>query len=169
MTVVGEAIEIHETLLLAVHTHSCEDAVTLITRVSPDSGTVKSFRSSWNLQFVPWLTVKVCPAIVIDPLRAFVGLEATTKVTDPFPVPAAPDVIVIHESVVAAVHVQVLPAETEMVGPFPPFGPTEYVDGLIEYAHRDGVGVGLGEGLGAGPGVGPVGVVPGADCVMSID
>jgi len=51
------------------------------------------------------VTVIVCPAIVIVPVRLLVSvLAATLYDTLPFPVPLAPAVIVIHGAVLAAVH-----------------------------------------------------------------
>ena len=46
---------------------------------------------------VPCCTVKACPAIVSDPFRAFDGLDATVKSTEPFPLPLDPEVTVIRK------------------------------------------------------------------------
>jgi len=61
----------------------------------------------------------VCPAIVSDPLLALEGLDATENVTEPVPLPIAPDVIVIQKSLLVAVHVHPFTAETLTVGPAP--------------------------------------------------
>jgi hypothetical protein len=45
---------------------------------------------------------------------------ATVNLTGPLPVPLAPAVIVIHESLLFAVHAQVLPVETLTVPEPPP-------------------------------------------------
>ena len=67
-------------------------------------------------------TENVCPAIVSDPLLALERLDATENATEPLPLPLAPDVIVIQESLLAAVHVHPFAAETLTVGPAPPPG-----------------------------------------------
>jgi hypothetical protein len=69
--------------------------------------------------------VKACPAIVSDPFRAFDGLDATVKSTEPFPLPLDPDVTVIQGSLLTEVHVQPLAVATATVGPIPPAAPTE--------------------------------------------
>ena len=64
----------------------------------------------------------MCPAIVSDPLLALNGLDAMENATEPLPFPLAPDVTVIQASLLAAVHVHPLAAETLTVGPAPPPG-----------------------------------------------
>ena len=64
----------------------------------------------------------MCPAIVSEPLLALEGLDATENATEPLPLPINPDVIVIQEALLAAVHVHPLAAETLTVGPAPPPG-----------------------------------------------
>jgi hypothetical protein len=60
-----------------------------------------------------WLTVKVLPPIVIVPVRGVVpAFGDTTYVTEPLPVPDAPPLIVIQESLLAAVHEQSAPTLT---------------------------------------------------------
>jgi hypothetical protein len=49
-------------------------------------------------------------------------LDATENVTEPLPLPINPDVTEIQESLLAAVHVHPLAAETLTVGPAPPPG-----------------------------------------------
>jgi hypothetical protein len=56
---------------------------------------------------------------------------ATLKPTGPFPVPLAPDVMVIHELLLAAVHVQPPPAVTVTVPVLAPAA-TLSLDGAIE-------------------------------------
>jgi len=64
-------------------------------------------------------TDNVCPAIVSDPPLALDGLGATENVTEPLPLPIAPDVIVSQERLLVAVHVHPFTAETLTVGPDP--------------------------------------------------
>jgi hypothetical protein len=54
-------------------------------------------------------------AIVSVPLRAAPVLAATLNPTEPLPVPLAPDVTVIHATVLVAVHAQVAPLVTVTV------------------------------------------------------
>ena len=82
-----------------------------------------------------WVTVKVCPAMVIVPLRAgpTAAFEATLKLTVPLPLPFAPPVIVIQTALLTAVQVQPLPAVTFtlLLPPMTPkfwlVAPSEYV------------------------------------------
>ena len=69
------------------------------------------------------VTVNGRPAIVSVPVRAAPVLEATLNATEPLPVPVAPDVTVIHEALLLAVHWQVLAAETVTGVPAPPAVP----------------------------------------------
>jgi hypothetical protein len=55
---------------------------------------------------------------------------ATVNATVPFPLPFAPDVIVIQLALFVAVHPQLEPAVTEM-DPEPPLAPTDWLVGLI--------------------------------------
>ena len=61
--------------------------------------------------------VKVCPAIVIAPLRADPGLLAAMNVTVPLPLPAAPEFTVIHDALLAAVHAHPAGRVTEIALP----------------------------------------------------
>ena len=57
--------------------------------------------------------MKVCPAIVIVPLRGLDDrLAATLYTTAPLPLPLAPAVTVIHASLLIAVHAQPVVAVT---------------------------------------------------------
>ena len=124
VTLEGDVKVIHGTLAVADHEQSGPDAVTMTERVAPARGTVTFNRLSTNVQLVPCVTVKVCPAMVIVPVLAFVGLAATVNVTVPFPLPMTPDVTVIHESLLTTFQVHPLAAATLTVGPTPPDGPT---------------------------------------------
>ena len=54
-----------------------------------------------------WVTVKVCPAMKIAPVRGLASrLDATEYVTVPLPVPLLPDVIVIQLAWLAANQLQ---------------------------------------------------------------
>lgn len=86
-----------------------------------------------------WLTVNVCPAIVTVPVRFVPEAAATLITTLPLPVPLAPDVIVMNEAVVAAVHAQPLCVVTVTVEA-PPAAPTLTDVGVSEYVHT-GAGV----------------------------
>jgi len=60
-----------------------------------------------------WVTVNVAPAIVSVPVRLeAAGLAATLNAVVPLPDPVAPLVIVIHASLLAAVHAQPVAALT---------------------------------------------------------
>jgi len=63
--------------------------------------------------------VNVCPPIVSVPLREAAVLAATVNDTDPFPLPDAPEVTVIHGTLLLAVHAQP-PAVVTFVVPEPP-------------------------------------------------
>jgi hypothetical protein len=77
--------------------------------------------------------VNVCPAIVSVPVRAAPTFFDTLKPTLPFPVSLAPDVTVIHESLLTAVHEQPAGVVTFTVGPFPPPAFIDALSGLMEY------------------------------------
>ena len=66
-----------------------------------------------------WVTVNDKPAIVSVPVREPPGFAPTLKPTEPFPVPLAPDVTVIHIALLVAVHVQ-LPAVVTLTLPEAP-------------------------------------------------
>ena len=68
-----------------------------------------------------WRTAKVCPAIVSVPFRSSSSrFSATLNVTDPLPLPLAPEVTVIHDALLVAVHPHPLGAETDTPIPPPP-------------------------------------------------
>jgi hypothetical protein len=50
------------------------------------------------------LTVNICVAIVIVPARSMPVFAATLKPTVPLPLPEAPDVTIIHDEPLTAVH-----------------------------------------------------------------
>jgi hypothetical protein len=66
------------------------------------------------------VTVKLAPAIVSVPVRLVVAaLAATVNVVVPGPVPAAPEVTVIHAALLTADHTQPVPTLTVLL-PVPP-------------------------------------------------
>jgi hypothetical protein len=79
-----------------------------------------------------WFTVKVCPAMVIVPLRTPPVFWATVYDTVPLPVPLEPAMIVTHAAVLVAVQLQPAPAVTETLALLPAAAGEELV-GLIEY------------------------------------
>lgn len=76
-------------------------------------------------------TVNVSPAIVSVPVRAAPVLAATLKLTDPFPLPLAPDVIAIHSTLLLAVQVQPDVVVTLTGPPGPPVDDTGRLEGEI--------------------------------------
>jgi len=101
------------------------------------------------------------PAIVSVPVRGGPRLNSKRYTTVPFPVPEEPEAMVIHETLLAAVHRHVLVVDT-VTEPAPSLGGAPSISGEIEYVHAGGAG-GVGDG-GAGAG----GTGAGLDaCVMS--
>jgi hypothetical protein len=70
------------------------------------------------------VTVKVWPAIVNVPVRAAPVLAATVKAIDPLPRPAAPEVTVIHATLLVAVHAHPPAAVIATGVPAPPVAAT---------------------------------------------
>jgi hypothetical protein len=78
-----------------------------------------------------WLTVKLSPAIVRVPVRLVVAaLAATVNVVLPGPVPAAPELTVIHAALLTADHTQPVPTLTVLL-PVPPPATTDCEVGEI--------------------------------------
>jgi len=134
-------IVIHDTLLTAVHGHPLPvDTFTL--RLSPCMGALSLVREieyehegggggggagggaggggGSGLLLAACVTVKTLPAIVTVPVRAAAPFTATLNVTEPLPAPVAPDVTVIQDALLVAVHWHVLGAETVTGVPAPP-------------------------------------------------
>ncbi len=130
-------------------------AVTAMSKLPPCAWNVCDVGSMEKKHPVACETVNVLPAIVSVPERAGPSLAATKKVTVPLPLPAAPEVMVVHWTVLEAVHAQPAPAVTVMGVPAPPAAPIDCDVESIEGAHGDGVGVLVGVGVGVGV---PVGV-----------
>jgi hypothetical protein len=90
--------------------------------------------------------VAVRPAIVSVPRRpAPVSFLRTENLTTPFPVPLAPVSIVIHASLLVAVHAQMPAVVTATLWPPPPFGSIPWVSGEMVDGHPVG-----GDGGGGG-------------------
>jgi hypothetical protein len=83
-----------------------------------------------------WLTVKVRPAMIIVPLRAAPVFAVTLNPTDPFPLPLAPEVTLIHDALLAAVHPHPLLVDTLTGLPAPAGASSDWLVGLIEYTHE---------------------------------
>jgi hypothetical protein len=98
-------IVIQLALSLAVHAQP-EGAVTVtvfVEAAGPSDATVGEMANVHGA--AACVTVIVCPAIVIVPVRLLVtGLTATLYETLPLPVPVAPAVTVIQDALLAAVH-----------------------------------------------------------------
>ena len=77
------------------------------------------------------MTVNVWPAIVSVPLRAAPVLAVTLNSTDPLPLPIAPDVRLIHDALVAAVHPHPLLVDTATGLPAPAVAATDWLVGVI--------------------------------------
>ena len=119
----------------AVHVHPLE-AVTDTEPVPPfEVNDCEVGEMEYEQDVAPdCVTVKVLPAIVMDPVRELVlELDATLYETVPFPLPLAPPLTLIHPALFeAAVHVQPLVVVTE-TEPVPPFGANDCEDGEMEY------------------------------------
>ena len=107
---------IHETGLVAVQLQP----VPAVTATEADSPAATAFLLPGLIEYVqggvvpPCVTVNVCPAMVMVPLRLVVAaLAEMEKFTVPGPVTEAPDVTVIQVSLARAVHTHVVPAPTE--------------------------------------------------------
>jgi hypothetical protein len=59
--------------------------------------------------------VNACPATVTVPVRAVDVLAVTLISTVPLPFPLPPDVTLIHDALLTAVHTQPLPLVTDVV------------------------------------------------------
>jgi hypothetical protein len=117
------------TLLAAVHAQPAA-AVTATLPVPPAAGTLALVGAMLKEQPVPWLTVNVWPAIATVPERAVALLAATVSFTVPFPLPLAPDAMVIQLTLLVAVQPQPPPAVTATLTS-PPDAGTDWLDGAI--------------------------------------
>jgi len=102
---------IHESLLAAVQAHPVA-AVTLTDPDPPLAGKLCEAGLMVNAQPLFCVTVKVCPATVIAPMRCGPVLAATVNWTVPLPLPLAPLEMVIQAALLVAVHAQIAAAVT---------------------------------------------------------
>lgn len=108
-----DAIEIHDAEDVAVHAQPARVS-TLTVPLVASAGAETLTGEIENVQVWPaCVTTNDWPAIAIEPVRDDVlGLAATLYPTWPLPFPVAPDVTVIQESVVAAVHAHPVAEDT---------------------------------------------------------
>ena len=78
------------------------------------------------------VTVKARPAMVSEPVRDPPELTATVNATEPLPTPLDPDVTVIHDAPLLAVHGHPVCVETATGPPPPPVAPMFWLGGAIE-------------------------------------
>jgi hypothetical protein len=119
-------IVIHDALLTAVHAH-VPPAVTVIAVPAPPASAIDSLAGAIVLvqlgggggaggigvcDVSSCVMVCVRSAMVTVPVRDAPVLAAMRKATEPLPLPCAPDVIVIHDALLVAVHVQPFDADT---------------------------------------------------------
>ena len=109
-------IVIHATLLVALHAQPLP-AVTVTVPLPPaDVGLADGGEMVGAQGAAAWFTVKVLPTIVSVPVREVVVVfAATSYVTEPLPVPVAPALIVIHATLLVALHAQPVAAVTVTV------------------------------------------------------
>jgi hypothetical protein len=124
------AIAIHAALLTAVHEHSAA-VVTLTVCDPPAAGSPIVSGATTGLHPPSCVTVNVCPAAVIVPLRAPPVLAAAVNCTVPGPVPLPPDVMEIQEAFAVAVHAHA-PVAFTVNDPDPPPDGTLWPPGEIE-------------------------------------
>ena len=106
----------HDALLVAVQLQPVPAVIPTVP-APPDELKFEVVGEIVNVHGAPaWVTVKVCPPIVIVPVRDVVPvLAATLYATVPLPLPVAPLVIVIHDALLVAVQLQLAPLVTPTV------------------------------------------------------
>ena len=131
-----DAIEIHETLLPAVHAHPAEAVTDTEDPVDPVAATeiVDGF-VEYEQDAEGWDTVTVCPATVSVPLRAAPVLAEALKATEASPDPFVADVMDNHIALLEAVQAQPVCVSIVIGGPAPPDAATDVVSGVTVYAH----------------------------------
>ena len=114
--VAPELIVIQPTLLTAVHGHAAGEPTFTVPLVTP-SGTEMLDGDRLVVHAAPsWVTVTVCPAMVIVPVREPPpGLPAIESDTLPVPLPDVPLVTTIHEAALAPVQEHPPPVVTDTV------------------------------------------------------
>jgi hypothetical protein len=121
---------IHESLLAAVQAHP----VAVVTLTEPDpplAGALCEVGLMVNEQPLVCVTVKVCPATVIVPVRDALWLALTVNCTVPLPLPLAPPVIVIQATLLVAAQSQPVTVVT-LTEPDPPLAVKNWLVGLME-------------------------------------
>jgi hypothetical protein len=121
---------IHAALLVAFHGQDAAVVTPTDVPVPAEAETVSADEDK-EYAHALWFTVCVCPSITTVPLRAPALLPAMLKPTLPEPVPLAPDVTVIHESLLVAVQAQWLAVVTAIGVAAPPALPTDWFGGAM--------------------------------------
>lgn len=97
----------HASLAVAVQAHPVPALTVTTPAVADGKARVAEVGKIEMMQGAPgWLTVNVWPPMVRVPVRATPVLAATLYPTVPFPVPLAPDVMVIHVTFAVATQLQ---------------------------------------------------------------
>ena len=106
-------------------------AVTVTATDSPAAGDVRLVGEIPNVQGAPaWVTLKVWPAIVTDPVRCAVPVFAAT-VTLTLPLPVLPDPTVNHAALLVVLQAQVLPVVTATATLSPAAGEVRLVGAIV--------------------------------------
>jgi hypothetical protein len=122
---------IHEGTPLALHVQPVFVVMETVL-ATPVAGAEMLAGVTLNAQVPDWTTLNERPAMVTAPVRCVIALFAVTRmVAVPFPEPLLPEVTVIHETPLVAVHAQPLPAVTATVVVSPPVT-TALLAGLME-------------------------------------
>ena len=106
-----DVTEIQVTLLVAVHGHVL--TVDTLTEPAPPVDSMFCVVGATVYEQAACVTVNAWVAIVSVPTRCAPTFDAIVNATDPAPLPLAPDAIVIHAALLAAVHGHPLGAVTE--------------------------------------------------------
>jgi hypothetical protein len=130
-----DRIEIHETLLTAVHEQPAV-AVTVMFMPFPPFGPIDWLVGAMEYMHggggAGWVTVNICPAIVSVPIRCAPVFAVALYATVPPPVPLAPLVIVSHGALLVAVQAQPAVVVTVTGEPAPPLAASVALPGAIE-------------------------------------
>ena len=133
LPLLGVVNEIHDAVFVAVHVQIV-GAVTLMELAPPIAGidALGGLLMAYVHAGATCVTVNVWPAMVSVPFRGAPPLAATVNETDPLPLPDAPDVTVIHDTLLTAVHGHTDVVVTFTAGTLPPPAATAWVLRLIE-------------------------------------
>ena len=120
----------HAALLVVLHAQVLP-VVTATATLSPAAGEVRLVGAIVNVHGVPaWVTLKLWPAIVTDPVRCAVPVFAAT-VTLTLPLPVLPDPTVNHAALLVVLHAHVLPVVTATATLSPPAGDVRLVGAIV--------------------------------------